>query len=215
MIRIFLADDHAIVREGIVSLLDNERDLKVVGQAGDGTEAVEKIAKTKPDVVIMDISMPGLNGVEAMERLLREGSPSKFLILTQHEKEEYVRLAMHAGASGYLVKYSISREVVDAIRAVARGELYFSPSISKILLSDYVQKARDKAAPRNDLQLTARETEVVRYIAEGLSTRQIAERLSVGARTVEFHRANIIQKLGIRDVAGITRYAIKHGISKI
>ena len=215
MIKVFIADDHNIVREGIISLLQKERDLKVIGEAGDGQEAIERILKTKPDVVIMDISMPGINGVDATEHLLKEGSTARFLILTQHEKEEYIRLALHAGARGYLVKHSISKEVLDAVRAVAKGELYFSTSISRILLTDYAQKAMEKTVPKTDLQLTARQVEVLQRIAEGLSSRQIADRLFVSVRTVEFHRANIIQKLGIRDVAGLTRYAIKHGLIKV
>jgi DNA-binding NarL/FixJ family response regulator len=215
MIRIFLADDHDIVREGIISVLHRERDLKVVGEAGDGREAIEKIRKTKPDVIIIDISMPNMNGIEVMEELLREQCPGKFIILTQHEKEEYIRLAMHAGASGYLVKYSITKDIIDAIRAVSRGEVFFSTAISTILLRDYVQAARQKSAPQTDLDLTNRETEVLQLIAGGLSSRQIAEKLSLSTRTIEFHRANIIQKLGIRDVAGLTRYAIKHGLAKI
>ena len=215
MIKVFIADDHAIVREGIVSLFLRERDFKVVGQASDGEEAIEKIQQTKPDVVIMDISMPKINGIDAMERLLKEGSKAKFLVLTQHEKQEYIRLAMHAGASGYLVKYSITQDVIDAVRSISRGEFYFSPSISKIFIAEYVQKSRQKSLPRTDLQLTTREEEILRFIAEGLSSRQIAEKLFVSSRTVEFHRANIIQKLGIRDVAGLTRYAIKQGLVKV
>ena len=215
MIRIFVADDHNLVREGIVSLLSREHQVKVIGEACNGKETIEKVEKLRPDILIIDISMPDKNGIEVTEQLYKDGFTGKVIILTQHEKEEYVRVAMHAGASGYLVKDSVSKDLIDAVRVVSSGQIYFSPSISRFLLSEYAQRAKQKSPPRSDFELTARELEILQLIAEGCSSKQIADQLSVSIRTVDFHRANIIQKLGVRDVAGLTRYAIKHGIVKI
>ncbi|MFI5253738.1 MAG: response regulator [Bacteroidota bacterium] len=215
MIKVFIADDHHVVREGIVSLLKQVHDIKVIGEASDGTEAFQKIIKLNPDVAILDISMPEMNGLDTAKRLIDESYKGKILILTQYDKEEYVRLAMQIGVSGYLVKISIKQEVIDAIRAVMKGEIYFSPSVSKIMINEYLQKTKRKTIGQYDIQLTQRELEVLQYIAEGYSSRLIAQKLYVSLRTVEFHRANINQKLGIHDVAGLTRYAIKHGLVKI
>jgi two-component system response regulator NreC len=215
MIRIIIVDDHAIVREGIVSLLEKEPDLKVVGEAGDGSDAMEKIKKLKPDIVIMDISIPPGNGITLSQQIFENGYGGKILILTQHEKEEYLHSALKVGVSGYLLKYSIKQEVIDAVRTVARGGSYFSPSISKVLVQEYLQDGKKKEIKQDTVPLTGRETEVLRYLAEGFTSRQIAERMNVGVRTVEFHRANIIHKLGIHDVASLTRFAIKHGLVKV
>ena len=214
-IRIFVADDHAIVREGIVSLLEKENDLKVVGEAGDGNEALERILRLKPDVAIMDVSMPPTNGIVITKELFDKGYSGKVLILTQHDKEGYLQSALKAGVSGYLLKYSIKQEVIDAIRVVMRGGNYFSPSISKVLLQEYLHEEKKKPATPEGLPLTSREIDVLKFLAQGLSSRQIAEKMNVGVRTVDFHRANIIQKLEIHDIASLTRYAIKHGLIDI
>ena len=214
-IRVFVADDHAIVREGIISLLEKENDLKVVGEAGDGNEALERILRLKPDVAIMDVSMPPSNGIVITKELFDSGYAGKVLILTQHDKEGYLQSALKAGVSGYLLKYSIKQEVIDAIRVVMRGGNYFSPSISKVLLQEYLHEEKRKTATPEGLPLTSREIEVLKFLAQGLSSRQIAEKMNVGIRTVDFHRANIIQKLEIHDIASLTRYAIKHGLIDI
>lgn len=215
MINVVIADDHHVVREGIVVLLQQEQDIAVVGQAADGEEAVKQILKLKPDVAILDISMPKLNGIEAAQKIVAEGFKGKILILTQYEKEEYVRKAIQTGASGYLLKDSIKDDVIQAIRQIMAGETYFSPSISKLLVEEYFDQLKRKQIARTIPELTPRETEVLQLIAEGYSSKQIADRLFLSVRTVDFHRANISQKLNVHDIAGLTRYAIKHGLVKV
>ncbi len=215
MINVLIADDHHIVREGIVVLLQQEADIAVVGQAADGEEAVAKILKMRPDLVILDISMPKLNGIEVAQRIAAEGFTGKVLILTQYDKEEYVRKAIQTGASGYLLKDSIKDDVIEAIRKIMAGETYFSPSISKLLVDEYFDELKRRQIQRSIPELTPRETEVLQLIAEGYSSKQIADRLFLSIRTVEFHRANINQKLNVHDIAGLTRYAIKHGLVKL
>lgn len=215
MIKVVIADDHHLVREGISLLLDQEPDISVVGQAADGEEALAAIARLNPDIVILDISMPNINGIEAARRMRAEGFKGKIIVLTQHDKEEYVRKAIQVGASGYLLKDSLRSEVIEAIRKIYRGEVYFSSSISRILIDDYLQQVKRKQITREIPELTTREVEVLRLIAGGLSSKQIAEKLFLSVRTIDFHRANISQKLAIHDIAGLTRYAVKHGLIKI
>lgn len=215
MINVLIADDHHIVREGIVLLLQQEPDFTVVGQAADGEEAVAKILKLRPDVVILDISMPKLNGIEVAQKIAAEGFTGKVLILTQYDKEEYVRKAIQTGASGYLLKDSIKDDVISAIRQIMAGETYFSPSISKLLVDEYFDQLKRRQIQKTIPELTPRETEVLQLIAEGYSSKQIADKLFLSIRTVDFHRANINQKLNVHDIAGLTRYAIKHGLVKL
>jgi DNA-binding NarL/FixJ family response regulator len=212
MIRVLIAEDHAIVRQGIAALLAKEPDLDVIYQAVDGADAIKQIGELKPDVVIMDISMPQVNGIEATQRVLADGFCGKVIVLTQYEKEEYVRQALQAGVSGYLSKDSIKEELIEAVRRVHSGERYLSSSISSLVVDDYYRKVRQKDLNRSVPILTKREVEILQLIAEGYSSKQIAERLYLSVRTVDFHRKNIIQKLDIRDVAGLTRFAIKHGL---
>ena len=215
MIKVFIADDHHLVREGISLLLEQEPDISVIGQAADGEEAVSMIPGLKPDIVILDISMPKINGIEAARRVFAEGFKGKIIVLTQYDKEEYVRNAIQVGASGYLLKDSLRSEVIEAIRKIFRGELYVSSSISKILIEEYLQQVKRKQITREIPELTPRELEVLRLIAGGFSSKQIADKLFLSIRTIDFHRANISQKLGIHDIAGLTRYAVKHGLIKV
>jgi len=215
MISVVIADDHHVVREGIALVLQQEGDIKVVGQASNGEEAVTMIMQLNPDITILDISMPKLNGIQTAQKLIRDGFKGKILMLTQYDKEEYVREAIQTGASGYLLKDSIKDDVITAIRKIISGETFFSPSISKLLVDEYFQQLKRKTSSKSIPDLTPRETEVLQLIAEGYSTKQIADKLYLSARTVDFHRANISQKLGIHDIAGLTKYAIRHGLVKI
>src|SRR5271169_4356067 len=215
MISVVIADDRHVVREGIALVLQQEGDINVVGQASNGEEAVTMIMQLNPDVTILDISMPKLNGIQTAQKLIRDGFKGKILMLTQYDKEEYVREAIQTGASGYLLKDSIKDEVITAIRKIMSGETFFSPSISKLLVDEYFQQLKRKTVSKSNPDLTPRETEVLQLIAEGYSTKQIADKLYLSARTVDFHRANISQKLGVHDIAGLTKYAIRHGLVKV
>jgi DNA-binding NarL/FixJ family response regulator len=208
-IRLLLAEDHTLVRAGIRSLLQNLPDLEVVAEANDGRAALQLVAKTKPDVVLMDIAMPGLNGLEATARLLKDFPNVHVIMLSVHTTEEYVLQALRAGASGYLLKDSSPEELGLAIRAVARGETYLSPAVSKHVV-DYVQRVGNGTSSLE--RLTPRQREILQLIAEGRSTQEIARILSVSVKTVETHRVELMDRLGIHDIAGLVRYAIRMGL---
>jgi DNA-binding NarL/FixJ family response regulator len=209
-LRIVLADDHGLVRAGIRSLLESIEGLDVVGEAGDGHEALQLVEKRRPDVLILDIGLPGLNGLEVAERVAKERSGTRVIILSMHTSEEYVRQALRAGASGYLVKDSSVPELGLAIESVTRGEIYLSPVVSKHVVADYI---RHGASGESAVQvLTPRQRETLQLIAEGHSTKEIAHRLGLSVKTVESHRSQVMARLGIRDVAGLVRYAIRAGL---
>ncbi len=211
-IRVVLADDHTIVRKGLRSLLDAERDVDVIGEAGDGTEAIALVEQLKPHIVVMDIGMPVLNGLEATRRIIKKHPDTKVLILTMHTNEEYVFEILRAGASGYIIKKAAPTELVAAIRAVKKGESFLSPSISRKVIDEYVQRAgEEKREDAFDL-LTDREREVLQLIAEGSSTREIAKKLFISTKTVETHRTHLMDKLDLHGTADLTRYAIRKGI---
>ncbi|MFA9452641.1 MAG: response regulator [Candidatus Aminicenantaceae bacterium] len=211
-IKVVLADDHTIVRKGLRSLLDDEGDINVIGEAGDGKEAIELVEQLKPHIVVMDIGMPVLNGLEATRRIIKKHPDTKVLILTMHTNEEYVFEILQAGASGYIIKKAAPTELVAAIRAVKQGESFLSPSISKKVIEEYLQRAgEEKWEDAFDL-LTDREREVLQLIAEGLSTREIAEKLFISTKTVETHRMHMMEKLDLHGTADLTRYAIRKGI---
>ncbi|MGB2905761.1 MAG: response regulator transcription factor [Candidatus Aminicenantaceae bacterium] len=211
-IKVVLADDHTIVRKGLRSLLDAEVDMDVIGEAGDGKEAIELVGQLKPHIVVMDIGMPVLNGLEATRRIIKKHPDTKVLILTMHTNEEYVFEILQAGASGYIIKKAAPTELVAAIRAVKQGESFLSPSISKKVIEEYLQRAgEEKREDAFDL-LTDREREVLQLIAEGLSTREIAEKLFISTKTVETHRMHMMEKLDLHGTADLTRYAIRKGI---
>lgn len=208
-IRVVLIDDHAVLREGLKLLLNSEADITVIGEAVDGREAITVVNELNPDVIISDISMPGLNGIESV-RMIRSDHPYlKIIILSMHENQEYVREVLQAGADGYVVKQSDASEVITAIRAVVAGGAYLSPNISKHLIDGYLSQTPDDipGAP----QLTTREREVAQLIGEGLSTREISETLHISIKTVETHRLNIMKKLNTKNQADIIKYAIKKG----
>jgi two-component system, NarL family, response regulator NreC len=209
-IRVILADDHTILREGIKFLLESRPKFVVVAEVSNGRDAIQKTRELKPDIVIMDISMPILNGVEATRQIVEEMPSCKVLILTMHEERETVRQALKAGAAGCLNKRSAASELFSAIMAVCKGEAFFSPSVSKMLLEDYI----DVSGP-SDETLSLREREIVQLIAEGHMNKEIADILHISIKTVEGHKDNIKKKLGVRDQAHLIRYAIQKGIISI
>ncbi|MCL4296782.1 MAG: response regulator transcription factor [Anaerolineae bacterium] len=211
-IKILLADDHTIVRKGIRSLLDSETDIEVVGEAEDGREAVEKVERLSPDIVLMDSTMPILNGLEATRQISKRFPHVKVLVLTMHTNEEYIFQFLQAGAAGYLVKQAAPKELVSAIEAVHRGDYFLSPAISKTMIEEYIRhvKTINKDDPYE--QLTDREREVLQLIVEGFSNREIAERLHISLKTAGVHRINLMHKLNIHNVTELTKFAIRKGI---
>ena len=211
-IRIFLAEDHTIVRKGIRTLLESEENIEVVGEAADGREVLKKIEGLNPDVVLMDISMPQLNGLEATRQLKKAMPDVKVLVLTVHLNEEYIYHALRAGASGYLVKHVDVTELITAVNAVYRGESYLSPSVSKKVIDEYIRKAEENMGEDSLDYLTSREREVLQLIAEGHTNKEIGDLLSISVKTVEAHRANLMGKLDLHSTAELTRYAIRKGV---
>ena len=211
-IRMLLADDHIIVRKGLRSLLDADPDIEVVGEAGDGRQAVEKAEQLLPDVVLMDITMPALNGLEATRRIRKLLPQVKVLILTVHATEEYVFQILRAGASGYVVKQAAVTELISAIHAVHSGGSFLSPAICREVIEEYCLQAEAMEAQDDFGRLTDREREVLQLIAEGHSNRKIAELLSVTEKTVEAHRARLMDKLNVHSIAELTKYAIRKGM---
>lgn len=216
-IGVLIADDHTIVRRGLVSLLSLADGIEVVGEAADGRLAVDLALKLDPDVVLMDVSMPGLNGLEATRQLKKESPQIKVLVLSAHDNEEYVLQVMRSGANGYILKNSSAEELYAAIRAVHTGQAFFSPSVSRILLDSFKEAgthAGSDASSRQlpDSRLTSREREVLQLIAEGKTHQEAASLLHISARTVDTHCSNIMKKLDIHESAGLAAYAIKNGI---
>ncbi len=207
-IRVAIVDDHHLVRAGIAALLRNEPDIEVVNEASNGLDVLEQLKKHTPDIVLMDISMPTMNGIDATMRIRAAGLQTKVLVLTQYDHEEYIKRVMHAGASGYLLKSAIADELLRGIRTVHRGEQFFTPSVSKVMMESYIKQATGQGQTR-DASLTNREREILQLIAEGNTNQQIAQKLFISVRTVEFHRANIIEKLGVHDTAGLVKRAIQ------
>ena len=210
MIRILLADDHVLVRESLVSLLQAGGDVQVVAQATDGLETVTKAIATQPDIVITDIAMPRLNGIEVVRRL-REAIPQvRVLVLTMHQEDEYVLQAVRAGAAGYLVKDSAAEELLAAVRSLHAGQGYFGPQASKALAQQMQHPERQVDDPYG--RLTAREREVFHLIVEGMTTKEIARKLDISAKTAENHRARVLDKLDVRNTAELVRYALRRGL---
>jgi len=209
-IRVVLADDHVLIRAGLRALLHSLPNIEVIAEASDGHEAVEVIARHQPDVVIMDIGMPGLNGVDSTRRIVKQFPGTRVVILSMHANEEYVGRALEAGAMGYLLKGAEPAELELVFKAVMRGETYLSPSIAKHLVQDYLSHRKEKTQPLPDL--TARQREVLQLIAEGCSTKDIANKLKLSVKTVDTHRSELMHRLDIHDVAGLVRYAIRTGL---
>jgi len=208
-IRVLLADDHALVRAGMRSLLNAMADVAVVGEASSGEEALELAGRERPDIVLMDIAMKGMSGLDAAARLRELHPEVRVVILSMHAGEEYVLKALRAGAVGYLLKDAATGELELALRSVMRGESWFSPAVSRQVVEGYVQRVGGEAVADT---LTVRQREVLKLVAGGKSTKEIAYQLKLSVKTVETHRAQIMERLGIRDVAGLVRYALRTGL---
>jgi two-component system response regulator NreC len=210
--RVLLADDHGIVRRGMKSLLELEQGVEVVGEAGDGAECLRLCEALKPDVAILDIAMPRLNGIEVTARAVKHDPRLKVIILSMYADESYVVRALGAGARAYLLKDATEDDLLPAVRAVAAGRSFFSPAVSRLLLEDYVRQLKQRGLEDSYHLLTDREKEVLQLIAEGRSNKEVAVVLDLGVSTVETHRANLMQKLSLRNTAEIVLYAVRKGV---
>lgn len=213
-IRIVLADDHKIVREGLRNLIENQTGMEVVAEAGDGRTVVQLVGELLPDVVIMDIAMPGLNGMEATRQIVSKNCGSRVIALSMHSDRRFVAEMLHAGASGYLLKDCAFEELIQAIRSVHDNKMYLSPKISDMVVKDYV-RLFPNTEPSSTSILTPREREVLQLLAEGKSTRQIASSLEVSVKTVETFRQQLMEKLDIHTVAELTKYAVREGLTSL
>lgn len=211
-IRIVLADDHAILRDGLNRLFVQQSDIEVVGQAADGLAAIDLVRKQKPDVIVIDIGMPELNGMEATRRITKEFPEVKVIGLSMHSSDKYVREMFRAGASGYLLKNCPFEELVGAVRAVAAGKTYVSPSIGDMIVQEYAGKPNEEKSVFS--VLSVREREVLQQLAEGKTTKQAAMALHISPKTIEVHRLNVMSKLGIDNIAQLTKYAIQEGLTE-
>lgn len=212
-IRILVADDHALVREGITAILRLHEDLEVAGEAADGKEAIQKAMKLRPDIVLMDIAMPGLGGLEATIEIKKTHPEIKILVLSQYDDKEYVNRLLTAGVSGYILKHAVGTDLVTAIRAVARGESYLYPAITSSLIDDYLS-GRDVSLTDPYERLTDREKQVLKLIAEGRTHKEIAGLLDISAKTAIAHYTNVQEKLEIRNRAELIKFALRRGIIK-
>ena len=211
-IRVLLADDHALVRQGIRSLLEKLDDIEVVGDVSDGREALQLSKTTQPDIVFMDITMPGLNGLEAVTRIKKDCPTTRVIMLSMHAGEEYFQQALESGAAGYLLKDADRMELELAIRTVIRVEIYLTPTVAKYAVDAYRQRKEGDQGPL--ACLSSRQKEILQLIAEGYANKEIAQRLDLSPRTVETHRAELMERLNIRDVPGLVKFAIRTGLIK-
>jgi DNA-binding NarL/FixJ family response regulator len=214
-ITVFLADDHAMVRDGLQLLLETSGEIDVIGQAGSGRETVQLAKQKQPDVVLMDIAMPELNGIEATRQLIANNPEIKVIILSMHATSEYIYQALQAGASGYLLKESVGQEVVEAVHEVVKGQRYLSQKITETLVDDYLFQ-REIGQTRSPVdRLSPREREVLQMVAEGHSSAKIAAQLALSPKTVDTYRSRIMQKIGVRDVTELVKFAIRHGLTSL
>jgi len=211
-ISLLLAEDHTIVRQGLQALLKQSDHIEVIGQAEDGQEAVRKTDELKPAVVLMDISMPILNGIEATRQIKKQHPGTKVLILSMHPNEEYIYAALNAGASGYILKQDAHLDLMAAIEVVAKDEVFLSPSVSTKVVKDYLHKASELAPADKLEKLTSRERQILQLIAEGKTNKQIAGLFFISVKTVETHKANLKEKLEVRTIADLVKYAVRKGI---
>ena len=209
-VRLLLVDDHTLVRAGIRGLLQELPDIEVVGEAEDGHEAIEKCETLSPDLVLMDVSMPRLNGLDAAARLVTLPNPPRVIVLSMHNSEEYVLRALRAGCAGYLLKRSAVSELEVAVRAVAKGETYLSPAVSKQLVDDYLGRTGGASGPLD--ALTPRQREILQLVAEGHTSKDIGQRLGLSFKTVEAHRAQIMERLDLHDLPALVRFAVRVGL---
>ena len=211
---IMIVDDHQIMRQGLRSLIENEGALTITGEADNGRTALREVHRQDPDVVVMDLAMPDLNGTEATRQILQEKPDVKVLALSMHADKSFVRHVLEAGASGYVLKDSAFDELLNAIRTVGRGERYLSPKIADIVIDDYLQQPSQEES-KAYTELSSREREILQQIAEGKTTKEIASNLYVSVKTIETHRRNIMQTLGIDSVANLTKYAVREGLTSL
>jgi DNA-binding NarL/FixJ family response regulator len=204
-VKILIADDHGIVRSGLKLLLDRQADLEVVAEAEDGVEALEKVLTERPDLAILDVTMPRMTGLQATHEIKKHAPEVQVLILSMHDDERYLFEALRAGAAGYVLKRAADKDLLDAVHAAVRGEPFLTPSAQQSLIRDFLERGEQP-------ELTPREQEIVKLIAEAHTNREIAEILHLSEKTVESHRANVLQKLGMRDRVELVRYAIRHGL---
>jgi DNA-binding NarL/FixJ family response regulator len=210
---IVLADDHPLIRQGVRTVLESQRDLQVVGEAADGLAAVELVTRLQPDILIVDVMLPGLNGLEVTRRVQAAGLYTRVIVLSMYANESYVLDALRSGATGYVLKATPAASVVDAVRAALAGRRYLSPPLTEIAIEAYIRKVDDMSAQFEGYKLlSAREREVFQLAAEGLSNAEISERLQISPRTTETHRTHIMRKLRLHSPADLVRYAIQHGI---
>jgi DNA-binding NarL/FixJ family response regulator len=209
-LRILIADDHQIIRDGLLGLINSEKDMEVVGEAGDGRSAVQKVRELRPNVVVMDISMPGMSGARATEQLRREMPDVKVIVLTAYEDKGYIGQLLQAGASGYVLKLSAAEELIKAIRLVAAGGTYLDSTATGKVVNGYVRQKSARARARRET-LTQREEEVLRLVARGYINKEIATQLDISVKTVESHKSNFMEKLGLHSRAEIVRYALSRG----
>lgn len=215
-LRVLLADDHNIMRAGLRSLLESRRDIAVVGEAENGRSAVKLSRKLNPDIVIMDVSMPDLNGMDATRQILDESDRTRVIALSMHSDRRYIEGMLRAGVSGYLIKDCVLQEMVDAVRVVADGQIYLSPRIAGTVVQSFVNQLDGKQPSSSGSDpLTLREREVLQLIAEGVETKQIADRLNISPKTVESHRRNLMEKLHLYTIAALTKYAIREGLTEL
>ena len=211
-IRVLLGDDHTVLRQGLRKILEDRRDLRVVAEAGNGRDAVREAIEQNPDVAVLDIGMPLLNGIEATRQIVRRAPGVRILILSMHSDQAYVTQAVQAGARGYLLKESAGSELIAAIAAVAAGKTFFSPAVAQVVFDDYVRSLSERGITDRYDALSEREREVLQLVAEGKSSKEIADVLSISPATVETHRTHLLQKLGLRNTAEVVRYAARRGI---
>ena len=211
-IRILLADDHTIIRSGLRLLLEQQPDFKVIAEASDGREAVELVSKHHPEVAVLDIGMPQLNGIEATAQIVAKEPQTQVVILSMHSDEGYVLRALKAGARAYILKNSAEADLIRAVRTVAEGKSFFSPAISKMLVEDYMRQMRQRGVEDSYELLTPREREILQLLGEGRANKEIATRLELSLYTVETHRSNMLEKLNLRSTAELILYAVRKGI---
>lgn len=212
-ITVFLADDHGVVRDGLRSILEAQPDLSVVGAAGDGRQTVHQVQQLRPDVVVMDIAMPALNGIEATQRILDTCPDTEVVILSVHATTEHIYRALEAGARGYLLKESAGQEVVDAVRAAHAGRRFLSQQITENVIDGYLRQRQDAPARSPLERLSPREREILQLVVEGKSSAEIAETLYLSPKTVETYRSRLMQKLGVGDLPGLVKFAIQNGLT--
>ncbi|MBI2979437.1 MAG: response regulator transcription factor [Chloroflexi bacterium] len=210
-IKILVVDDHALMRDGIRALLVSQDDIGIVGEASDGNEAIEKARELMPDVIVMDVAMPGMDGLEATRRLRKKNPTVKVLVLTQNDNKEYILSAIRAGADGYVPKRALGSELISAIRTVHRGDSFLYPSVAAVLIEDYLRQVEEEPYD----QLTAREREILKLIVDGCTSREIAEKLFISFKTVLGHRTRIMEKLSIHNRTELIKYAMRKGLVSV